>query len=90
VNPRIQKLSGEIEKTRAKISEMQARLRDLERQKTDLENSEYVEIIRSLNMTPEQLAAFLKKHTYQSGVPTKKENGVSGMKSEQEDTNGIK
>jgi len=63
MNPRITKLSGDIERTREKITEMQARLRDLERQKTELENAEYVALIRELDMTPQELAAFLR-HTH--------------------------
>jgi peptidoglycan hydrolase CwlO-like protein len=64
MNQRIGKLSGEIERTRSKIADMQTKLRDLERQKTELENAEYIALIRELDMTPAELAAFLKRHTY--------------------------
>ena len=62
MNPKIEKMSKDIEKTREKIAEMQAKLRDLERQKTELENTEYVAIIRNLNMAPQQLAEFIKEN----------------------------
>jgi hypothetical protein len=64
MNQRIGKLSGDIERTRSKIADMQTKLRDFERQKTELENAAYVALIRELDMTPEQLAAFLKRHTF--------------------------
>ncbi len=60
MNPRIEKLEKEIEKTTAKIEELQAKLRELEKQKTELENTDYVSIARSYNLTPSQLAEFLK------------------------------
>ena len=60
MNPKIEKLTKEIEKTREKIAELQDRLRDLERQKTEAENTEYVAIIRSLNLSPQELAAFVR------------------------------
>lgn len=60
MNPKIAKLEKEITKKREKVAEWQASIRDLERQKTELENTEYVAIIRSMNMTPQQLAEFMK------------------------------
>lgn len=60
MNPKIEKLTKEIEKTREKIAELQDRLRDLERQKTEAENTEYVAIIRSLNLSPQELTAFVR------------------------------
>jgi cupin superfamily acireductone dioxygenase involved in methionine salvage len=64
MNPRINKLCGEIEKTKQKIAEFQTKLKGMEQQKTELENAEYVALIRELDMTPGELAAFLKKHTH--------------------------
>ena len=60
MNPKIEKLEKEIEKTKTKIAEMQAKLHKLEEQKTELENTDYVSIARSYNMTPAELAEFLK------------------------------
>jgi hypothetical protein len=70
MNGRINKLASEIGKTREKIAELSLKLKDLERQKTELENSEYVAIIRELNMTPTELATFLKRHTYGGNTAT--------------------
>lgn len=61
MNPRIDKLAREIEKTRDKIAELQSRLRDLEAQKTELENTDIVAIVRSVNLTPAQLAEFIRR-----------------------------
>ena len=60
MNPKLEKLGIEIAKTKAKIETMQARLREMEKQKTELENTDYVSIARSYNMTPAELAEFLK------------------------------
>ena len=61
MSSKIDKVCAEIEKVKAKISEQQSRLRELERQKTELENTEIVELVRSLNLTPAALADFLKE-----------------------------
>ena len=60
MNPKIEKLEKEIDKTKTKIAELQAKLRDLEKQKTDLDNTEFVAVARSYNLTPQELAEFLK------------------------------
>ena len=60
MNPKIDKLTKEIEKAREKLAEWQARLRDLERQQTEAENTEYVAIVRSLNISPQELAEFIR------------------------------
>lgn len=60
MNPKIEKLGIEIAKTKAKIETMQAKLREMEKQKTELENTDYVSIARSYDMTPAELAEFLK------------------------------
>lgn len=60
MNPKIEKLGAEIAKTKAKLETMQARLREMEKQKTELENTDYVSIARSYDMTPAELAEFLK------------------------------
>lgn len=60
MNPKIDKLTKEIDKTREKIAELQARLRDMERQKTEAENTDIVAIVRSLNLSPQELAAFVQ------------------------------
>ncbi|MFZ5975108.1 protein of unknown function [Geosporobacter subterraneus DSM 17957] len=73
MNPRIQKVMGEIEKTKTKIAEFQARLRELERQKTELENAEIVAIFRKEKMTEDEFARFVSAMSAKS-VPNKEDN----------------
>ena len=76
MNPKIEKLDKAIKKTKVKITELQTKLRDLEKQKTELENTDFVAIARSYNLTPGQLAAFLKSqkgNPMQSPIPQTKE-----------------
>lgn len=76
MNPKIAKLEKEIEKNKAKIAELQAKLHDLETQKTELENNDFVAIARSYNLTPEELADFLKarkRNPLQNPILQKKE-----------------
>jgi peptidoglycan hydrolase CwlO-like protein len=70
MNPKIQKINAEIDKTRTKISELQARIRELERQKTELENTEIVELVRGVDATPQELAAFIRAFREKSGAPS--------------------
>lgn len=60
MNPKIERLAKEIDKTKDKIAELQAKLRDLEKQKTELENTDIVALVRSLNLSPQELSAFIK------------------------------
>lgn len=69
MNKKIEKVCAEIDKTKAKISEYNARLRELERQKTELENIEIVELVRGVEASPTELAAFIKAFREKSGTP---------------------
>jgi len=69
MNPKIVKIDAEIDKIKAKISELQARLRELARQKTELENTEIVELVRDVDVTPQELAAFIRAFREQKGAP---------------------
>lgn len=60
MNPKTEKIIKEIEKTKAKIKELQEKLAELEDKKTQLENEDFAAISRSYNLTPAQLAEFLK------------------------------
>jgi len=59
------KIVNEIAKTREKITDLQTKLRDLERQKTEQENNEIIEIIRGVDVTPRELAAFIEAYRQQ-------------------------
>ena len=77
MNPKIEKLAKDIEKTKAKITELQAWLRDLEKQKTELENTDFVAVVRSYHLTPQELAEFLKMRKMDSDKePLTQEQGV--------------
>ena len=90
MNPKIEKLENEIVKTREKLVEMQERLKNLERQKTEMENSEIVALFRSLDMTPSELAAFIKemqpekKNKHQTKASTDKEETHNQEKNHEE------
>jgi hypothetical protein len=60
MNQRIQKAVDEIERTKAKIAELQALLPELERKKLDLENTEILRLVRSANIAPCDIAAFIE------------------------------
>ena len=68
MNPRIQKISGDIEKLRRKITDGQARLRELERQKLELENADIIAAVRSIDVPPEELSALIAKLQNQSAA----------------------
>jgi hypothetical protein len=60
LNPRLQRITDEIEKLRRKLSDYQSRLRDLERQKTELENADIVAMVRGIDIPPDQFAEFIR------------------------------
>lgn len=62
MNPKLKKISTDIEKTRDKIAELQVKLRELEKQKTEIENTEVLSLFRSVAVTPEELAGFIQKY----------------------------
>ena len=63
MNPKIEKVSEEIEKVKRKVSEYTNRLRDLERLKTELENADIVALVRSVGMENDgELTAFLQAY----------------------------
>ena len=77
MNPRIQKLSTEIDNTTARIAHLQTRLKELEQQRGELENTEIIETVRSVTATPEELAAFIKAFRANAGA-TLPEHVLSG------------
>lgn len=66
---KINKVIAEIDKTKAKISEYNSKLRELEKQKTELENTEIVELVRGVEASPAELAAFIKAFREKNGTP---------------------
>ena len=71
---KIDKIEKELEKAREKAAEWQAKIRDLEKQKQEEENSQIVQAVRSLKLTPAELMNFCLFSTvcqrYASKVPS--------------------
>ena len=59
---KLEKIDTEIEKVKTKISAYQARLKELERKKAEQENTEIVGLVRGVDMTPQELAEFIRSH----------------------------
>jgi len=70
MNEKLQKLETEIAKYKTKITEYTARLRELERQKTETENAGIVVLVRDVDITPDELMAFLGAYRGQPGANT--------------------
>ena len=67
MNPKIERVTNEIEKLREKMSTYQNRLRELERQKTELENADIIATVRSVDIALDELAAFIRMFKAQQG-----------------------
>ena len=57
---KLKRIEKDIEKTKGKIAELQKQLRELEAAKTEQENLQIIQLVRGLNMKPEEFAAFLR------------------------------
>lgn len=87
MNAKIQKVTSEIEKTKARIAESQNRLRELEQQKTDLENTEIVNLFRSVDVAPADLAGFIRAYQEQAAgkaIPVSRAYGAGVTLKEEE------
>ena len=56
---KLERLDREIQKTREKITEQQNKLKELTAQKTEVENLQIVQMVRAMNLTPQELTAML-------------------------------
>lgn len=56
---KLDRIEKDIQKTKSKIAEYQKQLRELEAQKTEQENLQIIQLVRGMNMKPEEFAAFL-------------------------------
>ena len=77
---KIDKIEKELEKAREKAAEWQAKIRELEKQKQEEENSQIVQAVRSLKLTPAELMAFLSdpKHAFTASGQGGPESETSG------------
>ena len=57
---RIKKIDTEYEKNAARIAELQTRQKELEKQRTEYENLDIIGLVRSMGVTPEELAAIMQ------------------------------
>ena len=57
---KLDRIERDIQKTKTKIAELQKQLRELEAAKTGQENLQIVQLVRGLNMTPQEFAAFVR------------------------------
>ena len=60
MNPKIKKIDKEYEKNAVKITELQTRQRELEKERLELENLDIIGLVRSMGLTPDQLAVIIK------------------------------
>lgn len=75
MNPKIDKLRGDLSKYRQKISDLQAKCRDLERQIRELEDTDIVGLVRESGMTIEEFIAMFQNPTGKA-APLPKETEV--------------
>lgn len=66
---KLDRIEKDIQKVKSKIAEYQKQLRELEAQKTEQENLQIVQLVRGMNMRPEEFAAFLRSGALQT-APT--------------------
>ena len=63
---KLDRIEKDIQKTKSKIVEYQKLLRELEAQKTEQENLQIIQLVRGMNMKPEEFAAFLRSGAMQA------------------------
>ena len=63
---KLDRIEKDIQKTKSKIAEYQKQLRELEAQKTEQENLQIIQLVRGMNMKPEEFAAFLRSGAMQT------------------------
>ena len=73
MNSKITRLRAERGKNDEKIAALRARNNEIDRQIIELENLDIVGMIRSVGMTPEQLAALIRASKSDAPVMTGKE-----------------
>ena len=66
---KLDRIERDIQKTKSKIAEMQKQLKELEAQKTEQENLQIIQLVRGMNMKPEEFAAFLRSGAMQAATP---------------------
>ena len=67
---RLSRIERDIERLKEKISEYQQQLKELEAAKTEQENLQIIQLVRSMNMKPDEFAAFLRSGALNVGRQT--------------------
>ena len=57
---RLSRIERDIERLKEKISEYKQQVKELEAAKTEQENLQIIQLVRSMNMKPDEFAAFLR------------------------------
>ncbi len=73
MNNKIKKLQAERSRNDEKIADLRTRNSEIDKQITELENLDIVGIVRSMGVTPEQLAAIIQASKTAAPVSTEKE-----------------
>ena len=66
---KLEKINLEIQRAKEKIAEQQEKVKTLEAQKFELENLEIAQLVRSVNMTPTELAALIQASRGRQATP---------------------
>jgi ribosomal protein L12E/L44/L45/RPP1/RPP2 len=61
---KLERIEQDIQRAKSKITEFQDKLKSLETAKTEQENLQIVQLVRAINLTPQELMEFLKKATH--------------------------
>ena len=86
---KLDRIEKDIEKTKAKIAELQKQLRELEAAKTEQENLQIIQLVRGLNMKPEEFAAFLRGGALQTANPEPLPETTEAPQEEEPTTGGM-
>ena len=73
MNPKIKKLRAERAKNDDKIAKLTARNEEIDQEVMNLENLDIIGLVRSVGLTPDQLAALIQANTPAAAV--RKEDG---------------
>ena len=72
MNPKLQKIDGDMEKIRQKIAVYQSRLRELEHRKTEAENAGIIALVRDMDISHDDFEDFIleyKERQSRAAVP---------------------
>lgn len=67
MSKRLERIEADLTRARERLAAWEQRVKDLEQKYTEEENAEIHEVVRSFNLTPEELREFLQSR--KSNVP---------------------